>query len=160
MYPNQLIDSANLVLEKLENYMTANNLLINEKKSQYLLFKPTGTKTPKTTGKLFLKNAVLQRVSQAKYLGIIIDEKLKFKAQYEKLLIKLKEAVNALICTRTALNYKAKFMLYNGIFKSHTDYGAISYHDKLNNNQIENLERLQNIVHKNLESLEKSAPFF
>ena len=51
--------------------------------------------------------------------------------------------MKALICTRKILNYKAKFLIYNGLFKSHIDYCSITYMDKLTKTQMTKLEKLQ-----------------
>ena len=57
----------------------------------------------------------IMRVKEARYLGIILDDKLNFKEQFNKLIKKLKEAINCLICTRNILNWKAKMMLYSAL---------------------------------------------
>ena len=56
---------------------------------------------------------------------------------------KLIEGVRALRCTRATLNYHAKKLLYDGCFKSHAEYCAITYMDKLNKKQQNELYTLQ-----------------
>ena len=53
------------------------------------------------------------------------------------------EGVKALRCTRKTLNFRAKMALYNGYFKSHAEYCSITYMDKLNKKQIQELYTLQ-----------------
>ena len=53
------------------------------------------------------------------------------------------EGVKALRCTRLTLNFRAKFLLYNGYFKSHAEFCAITYLDKLNKKQLNELYLLQ-----------------
>ena len=90
-----------------------------------------------------IRDTEIQRVESAKYLGVWIDEKLKFDKQFEMVKKKLEDTVKALICTRKILNYKAKFLIYNALFKSHIDYCSITYMDKLNKKQMTILEKLQ-----------------
>ena len=141
--PNLLIEEMNNELEKTYKYMTANTLLINKNKSQFILFKPKGNKKTEITKKLMIRDTEIQRVESARYLGVWIDEKLKFDKQFEMVKKKLEDTVKALICTRKILNYKAKFLMYNALFKSHIDYCSITYMDKLNKKQITILEKLQ-----------------
>ena len=63
------------------------------------MFKPQRKKV-EIQEKLLIENTELTRFKKARYLGIIIDERLQFKDQHEKLVSKLTEAVNALICVR------------------------------------------------------------
>ena len=140
--PNELIKKANIELQKINDYLTANKLIINTKKSSYILFKPKRKKV-EIQEKLLIENTELTRVKKARYLGIIIDERLQFKDQHEKLVSKLTEAVNALILIRSTLNYRCKIALYNALFKSHLEYCAMVYYDCLNRKQIDKLAKLQ-----------------
>ncbi len=140
--PNELIKKANKELEKINDYLSANKLIINTKKSSYILFKPKRKKV-NIQEKLQIETTEITRVKKARYLGIIIDEKLKFKEQHEKLVSKLIEAVNSLICVRNTLNYRSKIALYNALFKSHLEYCALVYYDCLNKKQIDVLVKLQ-----------------
>ena len=63
------------------------------------MFKPQRKKV-EIQEKLLIENTELTRFKTARYLRIIIDERLQFKDQHEKLVSKLTEAVNAFICVR------------------------------------------------------------
>ena len=141
--PNNLIRKANDELENISQYMTANQLIINKSKTSYLMLKPKGSKKFTLTEKLKIGNEEIKQVSDARYLGVILDENLNFKRQYEAVKNKLENTVKALICTRNILNYRAKFQLYNALFESHVSYCAISYMDKLSKGQVQNLKQLQ-----------------
>ena len=143
--PNNLIEKANEELKSISDYMSANYLLINTKKTQALLFKPKTTPNNDQNTNLTLNGTKIDIVQNAKYLGIIIDNKLKFKEQYKSLLKKLKNATRSLISTRKFLNTRTKLSIYNALFKSNLEYGSITYQDKLNNDQINKLTKLQKI---------------
>ena len=140
---NDLIIKANNVLEKINQYMSANKLLVNESKSAYLLFKPKGKREPTNLGQIIIKETEIKRVQHARYLGIIIDDRMSFKQQFNNLNKKLKECVNALIAVRQTLNYRAKSQLYHSFFESHLKYAAVTYFDKLNKKQMDILNKLQ-----------------
>ena len=76
-------------------------------------------------------------------MGVILDDNLNFKKQYETVKNELENTVKALICTKNLLNFKAIFQLYNALFESHINYCSLSYMDKLSKGQIQNLQRLQ-----------------
>ena len=123
--------------------MAANKLIVNKAKTSYLLLKPKGAKTKVINEKLKMGNAEIKQVNDAGYLGVILDDNLNFKKQYETVKNKLENTVKALICTRNLLNFRAKFQLYNALFESHINYCSLSYMDKLSKGQIQNLQRLQ-----------------
>ena len=108
-----------------------------------MIFKPEKVKKNEIIEKLFIEETELHRVHEARYLGIIIDDKLNFKSQFKNLTKKLRQATNALRCTSFTLNFRAKMMLYHGLFSSHMEYCAITYLDKLNKTQLKELTTLQ-----------------
>ena len=89
---DDLITKANNVLEKINQYMTANKLLVNESKLAYMLFKPKGKREPTNLGQIIIKETEIKRVQHARYLGIIIDDRMSFKQQFNNLNKKLKSA--------------------------------------------------------------------
>ena len=141
--PNELIRKANEVLKNLSRYMKANKLLINKTKTSYMMIEPKVPKKVKLTEKLILEEKEVGKVSSARFLGIIIDDKLNFKEQFNQLKEKVNDGVKALMCTRNILNYKAKMLLYHAAIKSHLDYCSITYFDKLGIGQINELYLLQ-----------------
>ena len=111
--PNALIKKANEILKNLSRYMNANKLLINKTKTSYMMIKPKAPKNVKITEKLKLDDMEVGKVNSARFLGIIIDDKLNFKEQFNQLKEKVNDGVRALMCTRNILNYKAKMLLYH-----------------------------------------------
>ena len=74
------------------------------------------------------------------------DDKLKFDKQYEMVSKKLENTVRALICVKDSLNFKSKMLVYKSLFRSHIDYCSISYLDRLNKSQLNELSKLQKNV--------------
>ena len=90
-----------------------------------------------------LNNSAIEITEKANYLGIILDENLNFKPQFNSLHKKLTNATRALLTTRKFLNTPSKLLIYNSLFKSNLEYAAVAYFDKLTNTQIEKLAKLQ-----------------
>ena len=112
--------------------MAANQLLVNRKKTQYLIFKPKGKSNTTTKNEIKIGDSVITQTDCARFLGIKIDDKLNFNNQYKYVLGKLKSAIKALICTRTLLKYRGKIAIYYALFQPHIDYCAVAWLDKLN----------------------------
>ena len=123
--------------------MNANKLLINGKKTQFLLYKPKGKTKVQINEKLKIDDLEIEQVNHARYLGVIFDDKLNFEEQFNRIKSKLKDGVKALMCTRLTLNFRAKLLLYNGSIKSHIEYCSVAFFDKFNKTQINELYRLQ-----------------
>ena len=139
----KLMRKGNIILDNTSKYMNANHLILNQKKSQYLLFKPKKKQSTIAKTKLMINNQEILEVTNARYLGVILDNKLNFQEHFKMVKSKLIEGVRALRCTRATLNYHAKKLLYDGCFKSHAEYCSITYMDKLNKRQQNELYTLQ-----------------
>ena len=73
---NSMITSLNSELAKLTDWLKANKLSINVSKTHYMVFHRSRRKLDK--GDIILDNTIIKQVSFTKYLGIIIDDKLKW----------------------------------------------------------------------------------
>ena len=133
----------NKELTNVQDYMTENTLMVNKSKTYYLLFKPKGVKKTEITEKMYINETEIKRVSSTRFLGVWIDDDLKFSKQYEIVYKKLEDTVKALGAVRSLLNYKAKLSIYHSLFQSHINYCSITYLDKMNKTQITNLLKLQ-----------------
>ena len=86
---------------------------------------------------------MIEQVSNARYLGVVFDDKLNFEEQFKRIKSKMVNGVKALMCIRQTLNYRAKLLLYNGSIKSHIEYCSVTFLDKFSKKQINELYRLQ-----------------
>ena len=71
-----LINTFNIELEKLNIWLQANKLTINVSKSHYMIFHRRRRKIDNNNPSL--NNTVLQRVNYTKFLGVIVDDGLKW----------------------------------------------------------------------------------
>ena len=76
----EVINKTNLILSRIKQYLEANYLHINISKSKFIHFIPprSNAKLNNTFSINFNKNSLTQ-VSEIKFLGVIIDEKLNWK---------------------------------------------------------------------------------
>ena len=69
--------------------MKENTLIINQQKSMHLIFKPKGAKRKEIEEKLVIDDEEVKRVDQTRYLGIWLDDSLKFDKQFETVIKRL-----------------------------------------------------------------------
>ena len=139
---DSLITNANNELKKILDYFESNKLLVSKAKSNYMLIPPKPRqKIPDTIVKL--GNDIIPRVSETKFLGVIIDDALKFKSQFEKVKKKVKSSIGALCMVKRTFSFRAKMLIYNGLVKAYLTYGFIAWADCLTKKQFKELEVLQ-----------------
>ena len=135
-------DTANEVLLAVSNYMEVNLLHINVKKCCYMYFSPT--KRPNTEGSdadclnLSINSRIISQVSETKFLGVIIDDKLSWKPQILSLNRKLRSACGRLYRIKKCLPESLYEQLYHSLFESHLGF-AISVWGGVSSNQLKPL---------------------
>ena len=116
-------------LRNVTTWMKTNKLKLNLNKTKFMIFAPDSEnfKTLKNI-KLSIEDEVeLEQVSQCKYLGITIDDKLNWKAHISILRRKLAKTIGLLYRTRQYLNHTCRKLILNSLFISHLKYGLICY---------------------------------
>ena len=94
---------------------------------------------------LKINEEVVPQVSNTKFLGIIIDEKLNWKKHLDKLIHKIKSNIKLLQINHKFVSKQViKILYYSQIF-SHITYGIGIWGNQLNKQQVEILQKLQNI---------------
>ena len=105
--------------------MSCNLLHINLKKCCYIHFSPILKDTVPNDGTLLLSinGIVIKRVQETKFLGVIIDEKLKWGPHIKYLNSKLKCEIGKLYKMKGCLPTDLHANLYHTLFESHLGYG-------------------------------------
>ena len=70
-----LISIANSDLEKIFEWLNANKLSLNIKKTKYMIFSKK-MNIPNPSRQLLINNSPIERVKEFKFLGFVIDEHL------------------------------------------------------------------------------------
>ena len=140
----KLYANANKILNSVHLYMKCNLLHINIKKCCYIHFKPTCANDIANEDEdlLTLNGVVIKRVRETKFLGVIIDEKLKWNAHMQALNSKLKCEVGKLCRIRHVIPKQHHKELYHTLFESHLGFG-ISVWGGISNNKLEPIFKTQ-----------------
>ena len=76
---NQLFLVANEELTDVDHWLTANKLSLNISKTNYIVFRTRNSKLPSNLPSLKLRNNILKRVSDVRFMGIVVYEYLSWK---------------------------------------------------------------------------------
>ena len=121
----QLQKIVNSELTKLSDWFCANKLSLNVVKTNYMLFgyKPI----PKTLAqfKLFIDGNNLERVSSTKFLGVFVDEKLKWDVHVNYVASKMSKGLGMLGRVRNLLPFDALRVLYHTLIYPYLLYCSI-----------------------------------
>ena len=108
--------------------LETNNLKLNTSKTKYMLFTPNCKKYININFKpKFQDGTEIEKVSEYKYLGLIIDNKLTWKSHIKHLRGKLSRSLGILYKLRHLVNKQNLFSVFNSLFLSHLNYGILCW---------------------------------
>ena len=90
-----------------------------------------------------MNNIQVERVSQQKHLGIILDEKRNFKEHIDSTILKINKGTAELKKLRYSLPRKSLIIIYKAFLRPLLDYGYIVYDQPHNESVSEKLESVQ-----------------
>ena len=127
-------------LKNLTQWLKANKLSLNVKKTELVIFHPKNTKLDYSV-KFKLKWRRLTPISTVKYLGILLDEHLSWTKQVNLVNSKLNQTIRILSKLRHITSLPVLKIVYHSLFGSHLQYGAQLWGQGncVNQNIIQNL---------------------
>lgn len=117
-------DSINDALNTVVKWFTANNLLLNSKKTKCIRFTLPNVKQVNDT-KIKLKDYELEFEDRTVFLGITLDSKLQWHAHIAALAGKLSSAAYAVRRIRQLTNVETARLVYYSYFHSVMSYGIL-----------------------------------
>ena len=103
----------------LLDWFWANKLTLNISKTQFLLFK-SNNKVPSFN--INIENIIIHPSKTAKFLGVMLDDKLDWTPHINERLMKIKRNKNMLQTTKNFLNPTTRKLIYYGHIHSHLMY--------------------------------------
>ena len=120
----KLEKTANDEINKIEKWLLLNKLTLNHSKTNYMLFSPQ-----KECGKNFslsINEQNIHRTAEAKYLGVYLDQKLKWDAHIQHLCKKLSQYCGLFCHLHQNIVQKYLLLLYYSLVYPHLIYGILS----------------------------------
>ena len=130
---------ANKTLEKLQHYMSSNQLHINLSKCTYMYFRPNLNHEERKVcaraqslsthieNRIFIRGIKVKKVDRVRFLGIIIDDKLAWDAHLQHLESKLLSSITMIKRIRKYIPKNLHKQLYFSLFQSHLTYGITAW---------------------------------
>ena len=129
-------------LSKLYDWFGANSLTLNINKTNLLLF--DYRKYDKTEFSILVNGTTLNPVKSAKFLGVILDDKLMWKEHVKQLKVKLKRSLGMIHRGKNLLNCHGLKMLYYAQFYSHLSYCIVIWGSMITSENKQKLKIMQN----------------
>ena len=109
---NILCDKLNIELSNLNEWFNVNKLSLNIDKTNFILFTNSDTKV---NCKLVINGVSVKRVFNTKFLGVVIDSKLNWKAQINSVSTKMSKSVSVIYKAGSILGKNTLKCLYNSL---------------------------------------------
>ena len=116
----------NTSLENVSNWLKANKLTLNVKKSNLLFFN-IGNNEPKKDINIYLDGEQLKPKEYAKYVGVYIDNKLSWQKHIQETNNKINKGIGILKIIRHYIQDKQLINLYSSFIKPYIEYGTLAW---------------------------------
>ena len=157
---DNLVYTLNEELDKIENWTVANRLTINTSKTELLMF----------TNRQFIFNDVnvvlggvsLEFSDHARFLGVIVDDKMSFKLHIQNINEKVSKHAGILYRIRNNLPLFARMRYYNSFIMPYLTYNIIHW-GNTNDTHLEPLFLTQKRIVRSIvgaQYLDSSTPLF
>ena len=103
---NLLFQKGNEELKNIDNWLIANKLSLNVKKTKYILFSSRTTKTLSKESVLTIGKNQIEGVTSVRLLGVIFNERLTWEDHMAMLISKLKSSLYAVMRVKRFLTKK------------------------------------------------------
>ena len=115
-------------LNILDEYLSTRGLLLNPKKTQFLVVHKTSVwhQIPSACH-LFCRDVTIDRVQSATYLGVVIDEHLTFSSQVDQVIRKVDAKSGAVRHGRQNLTFSANLTFYLSVIQPSIDYASSAH---------------------------------
>ena len=118
----EIEDQINLLSDLLIKWVNANGLLINLKKTNYMLF---SRQNLPNFPPVIINKVNIERVNEAKFLGVILNEKLSWTAHISALKSKMSRYVGIMYRIKPFLPLKVRVQIYHSFVQSHLNYCSL-----------------------------------
>ena len=136
---DHIVSVVNSELKTINTWFSANLLSLNIKKTNYMLF---GNKKQNDV-LISINQENITRVSQTKFLGVIIQSNLKWNAHITSIANKISKTIGVINKARHALDTRHLKMLYVSLIEPYLTYCCIVWANPVKNTGLELLYKLQ-----------------
>ena len=106
----------------LIRWVNSNGLLLNLKKTNYMLF--SSQRTVQNLN-LVLNNVPIQRVSEARFLGVIVDDKLTWTHHIKTLKSKMSRYIGIMYRIKSSIPLAVRIQIYHSFVQCHLNFCSL-----------------------------------
>ena len=117
----ELSEVVNNELSKIIEWLNANRLSLNIDKTNFMIFRPKGRKESCPT--IHINGSSIEEVDDAKFLGIIIDNKLNWIEHIKYISRKIAKGTGIIIKARKSFESETLLNVYNALIFPYITYG-------------------------------------
>ena len=141
---NHIIQSANSDLSSITQWLLTNKLSLNVTMTEQL-FIGSDDNLRKINDKSYISidNNPIERVSESKTIGVVVDERLSWTAHIDYISKKISSGIGGLRQIRDFITQETAVTVYNSLIQPWFDYCDVVW-DKLPATSAERLQKLQN----------------
>ena len=120
---DEVIAKTNKVIQVLCDWVDCNRLLLNLKKTHYMIFSRSRRVIPDFN--LKIDNVAIKRETETKFLGVIIDDGLTWKKHIVTMKTKMSRYLGVMYRLRTQIPLKARLLIFHSFIQSHLNYCSL-----------------------------------
>ena len=140
---DDLLYQINLELANMHDWLCANKLPLNLKQTKYVVFRPREKLNFNLLRPLILAGEILEKASNIKYLGIVIDHHLSWHDRIDYVCDKVSGSINIMTKVKRYLGKNCLISIYYSLVYSHLIYGCSLWGNNYDS-PLSQLIRLQN----------------
>ena len=115
-------EKVNTVGNQLAQWVACNGLALNLKKTNYMIFSRQKVELPTP---LKISNVTIERKTEARFLGVIFDEKLNWNSHVTHLKAKMSRYVGIMYKVKRYLPLQARLQVFHSFVQSHLNYCSL-----------------------------------
>ena len=138
---DSLVNEINDEMSKVYSWVKANKLSLNIDKTNFMLFTPKCF--PRTMGNFLIDGHPITEVKETKFLGVIIDNNLKWSAHIQYTSRKISKGIGVMVKARKVFEQNTLLSLYNSLILPYLNY-CIHVWGKAYDTHLNHLIKMQN----------------
>ena len=122
--PHTLVETINIELFKISQWIRANKLSLNFLKTKFMLFSKSIDSLPLN---IVFDNNILENVPIIKFLGVIVDNKLSWKYHIDSICKTISRNIGVIKRLKSCLPMYSLLMLYSSLILPYLNYGLLAW---------------------------------
>ena len=121
----EIFEKTNVLTKALINWVHANGLSLNVKKTCYMIFSRRRLDPSQINQNVQIDGTVIERKAETRFLGVIVDEKLSWASHIKAIKMKMSRFIGILHKIKHKIPIKARVQVYHSFVQSHLNFCSL-----------------------------------